>query len=211
MNMFQRSGDCSHEFLRYCVLTFSILCLTGCMTDRASYSRNDPSLAVAAEWTAQGKLSYDLNGQRGNFSFRWFQQRATFDIVLYGPLGVSIATITGDEKSARIKTSDGQERAASSPEVLMRETLGLDLPVSAMVHWLRGVPRDDKDIHMAVDRAGLDFNDTQVHEYKDQSGGFSQSGWEVVVLRRDDAANPSRLRITKPGAKLLVIVKRWLY
>lgn len=181
------------------------------MTDRGILQSNDVSLAAAVEWTAQGKMSYDLNGERGNFSFRWTQQHAAFDIVLSGPLGVSVAVITGDEKSARIKTSDGQERAAASPEILMRETLGLDLPVSAMVHWLRGVPWDDRANDRASGRDGLDVNNMQVHNDEAQAGGFSQSGWEILVLRRDEAANPNRLRITKPGAKLLVVIKRWVY
>ncbi|MFT4712767.1 MAG: outer membrane lipoprotein LolB [Candidatus Azotimanducaceae bacterium] len=173
------------------------------MTQNTLAPVEEASLAGATQWTAQGKMSYDLNGQQGNFSFRWVQQNNVFDIVLFGPLGITIATVTGDENAARIVTFDGLVRTAASPERLMFDALGLNLPVSAMTHWIRGVPGDE--------RAGSRFDVNRARKLDVESSGFTQSGWKIAVLRRDEASNPSRIRITKPDAKLLVVVKNWAY
>lgn len=182
-----RRNECRTGSLILCLIG----CLSGCVTQNTLAPVEEASLASAAQWIAQGKMSYDLNGQQGNFSFRWAQQHKAFDIVLFGPLGITIATITGDESAARIATFDGLVRTAASPERLMFDALGLNLPVSAMTHWIRGVPRNRK--------------------FDVDSSGFAQSGWKIAVIRRDEVSNPSRIRITKPGAKLLVVVKNWVY
>jgi len=180
-----------------CVCLFALL--TGCATQKDPSGSDSPQLARATSWTAQGKLAYDVNGQRGNFSFRWIQSNHAYEILLSGPLGVSVATITGNEVSASITTSEGQMRRAPKPEQLLQETLGLDMPVSAMIDWLRGVPRE-----MGV--SGEVEGPT-----KTSAEGFKQLGWQVEVQRRDKSMNPSRVRISMPGANLLVIVKGWSY
>jgi len=146
-------------------------------------------------------MSYDLNGQRGNFSFNWAQSPDVFDISLYGPLGISIAAITGDRFSARVETADGQVRSASSADVLIHETLGLAMPVTAMVDWIRGIPGD------GYGRASKQ----QVNVRGEQAAGFTQSGWQISVLSRNKRANPNRIIISRPGARLLIVVKKWEY
>jgi len=180
-------------------------------------------------WKAQGKLAYDVNGQRGNFSFRWIQSNRAYEIVLFGPLGISVATITGNEVSARITTAEGLMLSAPRPEQLLQEALGLDMPVSAMTDWLRGVPRNkgasDK-VEGSTKTAVEGFNELgwQVEvQRRDKSmnpsrvristavEGFNELGWQVEVQRRDKLMNPSRVRISRPGANFLVIVKGWSY
>ena len=178
-----------------CLLTF----LTGCATQKDASGPDSQQLTQVTSWTAQGKLAYDVNGQRGNFSFRWIQSNHAYEIVLLGPLGISVATITGNEVSAKITTSEGHMLSAPRPEQLLQETLGLDMPVSAMTDWLRGVPRN-------TDTSGKVEGST-----KRALEGFNELGWQVKVQRRDKLMNPSRVRISRSGANFLVIVKGWSY
>jgi len=178
-----------------CLLAF----LTGCATQQDASGPDSQQLTQVTSWTAQGKLAYDVNGQRGNFSFRWIQSNHAYEIVLLGPLGISVATITGNEVSAKITTSEGHMLSAPRPEQLLQETLGLDMPVSAMTDWLRGVPRN-------TDTSGKVEGST-----KRAVEGFNELGWQVKVQRRDKSMNPSRVRISRSGANFLVIVKGWSY
>ena len=189
-------SDIQHAmWLCVCLLAF----LTGCATQKDASGPDSQQLTLVTSWTAQGKLAYDVNGQRGNFSFRWIQSNHAYEIVLFGPLGISVATIIGNEVSARIITSEGQMLSAPRPEQLLQETLGLDMPVSAMTRWLRGMPRN------TVTSGEVEGSTKTAIE------GFNELGWQVEVQRRDKSMNPSRVRISMPGANLLVIVKGWSY
>ena len=189
-------SDIQHAmWLCVCLLAF----LTGCATHKDASGPDSHQLTQMTSWIAQGKLAYDVNGQRGNFSFRWIQSNHAYEIVLLGPLGISVATITGNEVSAKITTSEGHMLSAPRPEQLLQETLGLDMPVSAMTDWLRGVPRN-------TDTSGKVEGPT-----KRALEGFNELGWQVEVQRRDKSMNPSRVRISRSGANFLVIVKGWSY
>ena len=183
------------KWMCVCLLAF----LTGCATQKDASGPDSQELTLVTSWTAQGKLAYDVNGQRGNFSFRWIQSNHAYEIVLFGPLGISVATIAGNEVSAKITTSEGQMLSAPRPEQLLQETLGLDMPVSAMTDWLRGVPRN-------TDTSGKVEGST-----KKAVEGFNELGWQVEVQRRDKSMNPSGVRISRSGANFLVIVKGWSY
>lgn len=183
------------KWMCVCLLAF----LTGCATQKDASGPDSQQLTLVTSWTAQGKLAYDVNGQRGNFSFRWIQSNHAYEIVLFGPLGISVATIIGNEVSARITTSEGQMLSAPRPEQLLQETLGLDMPVSAMTRWLRGMPRN------TVTSGEVEGSTKTAIE------GFNELGWQVEVQRRDKSMNPSRVRISRSGANFLVIVKGWSY
>ena len=183
------------KWMCVCLLAF----LTGCATQKDASGPDSQQLTLVTSWTAQGKLAYDVNGQRGNFSFRWIQSNHAYEIVLFGPLGISVATIIGNEVSARITTSEGQMLSAARPEQLLQETLGLDMPVSAMTRWLRGMPRN------TVTSGEVEGSTKTAIE------GFNELGWQVEVQRRDKSMNPSRVRISRSGANFLVIVKGWSY
>ena len=183
------------KWMCVCLLAF----LTGCATQKDASGPDSQQLTLVTSWTAQGKLAYDVNGQRGNFSFRWIQSNHAYEIVLFGPLGISVATIIGNEVSARITTSEGQMLSAPRPEQLLQETLGLDMPVSAMTRWLRGMPRNP------VTSGEVEGSTKTAIE------GFNELGWQVEVQRRDKSMNPSRVRISRSGASFLVIVKGWSY
>ena len=183
------------KWMCVCLLAF----LTGCATQKDASGPDSQQLTLVTSWTAQGKLAYDVNGQRGNFSFRWIQSNHAYEIVLFGPLGISVATIIGNEVSARITTSEGQMLSAPRPEQLLQETLGLDMPVSAMTRWLRGMPRNP------VTSGEVEGSTKTAIE------GFNELGWQVEVQRRDKSMNPSRVRISRSGANFLVIVKGWSY
>ena len=183
------------KWMCVCLLAF----LTGCATQKDASGPDSQELTLVTSWTAQGKLAYDVNGQRGNFSFRWIQSNHAYEIVLFGPLGISVATIIGNEVSARITTSEGQMLSAPRPEQLLQETLGLDMPVSAMTRWLRRMPRNP------VTSGEVEGSTKTAIE------GFNELGWQVEVQRRDKLMNPSRVRISRSGASFLVIVKGWSY
>ena len=89
--------------------------------------------------------------------------------------------------------------SAPRPEQLLQETLGLDMPVSAMTRWLRGMPRNP------VTSGEVEGSTKTAIE------GFNELGWQVEVQRRDKSMNPRRVRISRSGANFLVIVKGWSY
>jgi outer membrane lipoprotein LolB len=165
------------------------LALSGCMTGPAKL----PSmrLSEASQWRFEGKLGVKAAVNSGNLSISWAQLGDAFDVHLYGPLGITVAEVSGDAGGATLSLPDRPPLLASSPEALVREALGYTLPVSPMRYWVRGIPAPGEAFDVTTD-------------------GFRQFGWQVVIRQRD-TLGPIKIHMHRPEVSLLLVVKSWDY
>ncbi len=182
-----------------------LLWLAGCATQPApplpgaSWADNRSHLQALQTWTAQGKLA--LRSERGaeSASFDWHQQGAGTRVQLQGPLGVNATTLVSDGRQLEIRQGDEQTRwDLSEPDRIARET-GWQLPLTALPHWLRGVPAPQ----LAVE--GMQLEQQRLRTLR-------QGGWEI---RYDEYAGfgsytlPTRLEIQRGDTSARVIIRSW--
>ena len=133
-------------------------------------------------------MSVRSGTEHGSFSIDWYQKKDAFDISLFGPLGVGIASINGDAASATLMVPGDPPLVASDADDLLHRGLGLDLPVGPMQFWVRGVPAPGT--------------------HTKTRGGMKQMGWTIEYL--DFAGDlPRRIRLTRPEAKITLVVTQW--
>ena len=156
--------------------------------------------ALAAPFTAEGRLS----ARRGNDGiagqFVWQHDASDDKIDLTTPLGQTIARLEGSPRGVRIETSNRRVDTAQDWDTLTSRAFGLTLPVGGLSAWLRGLPREGS--RYAVER--------DAHE---RPALLRQDGWEVTYAYADDAATrPSRLVLGYPGVEPIevrIAVDRW--
>jgi outer membrane lipoprotein LolB len=170
----------------------ALLLLAGCAT-RAPLpvGSGAASLQAAQLWSLDGKLGIKAADQSGNLGLRWEQDHDAYNIGLYGPLGVTVARISGDGQGATLELPDQPGRQAGNPEALVQAALGYPLPVTPMQYWVRGMPAPGLpvDIHKA---------------------GFRQLGWDVTI-RQQGPAGPLKIQLQRPEVRLLLVVKEWRF
>ena len=84
--------------------------------------------------------------------------------------------------------NDGQTLSANSPEDLILEQLGYELPVSQLNYWIKGLPAPDSE-------AQLLFNELN------QLTTIQQADWTINLsdMRQYGALNlPRRVELTRP-------------
>ncbi|HEY3178474.1 MAG TPA: lipoprotein insertase outer membrane protein LolB [Casimicrobiaceae bacterium] len=159
----------------------------------------DP-VALAAPFTADGRLS----ARRGNDGvagqFSWQHQSAHDRIDLTSPLGQTIARLEGDPAGVKIEKSDGRVEVAKDWDTLTARSLGLTLPVGGLSAWLRGLPRDGSRY-------------TLEHDERNRPSVLRQDGWEVTYAYAEpDATRAARVTLRYPGAdpvEVRIVVDRW--
>ncbi len=92
------------------------------------------------QWQAQGRLSVKKGNERQAASFEWRQQGSDYELLFFGPLGQGSARLVGRPFHVLLITSQGETLQAASPEGLLRQGLGWDLPLSNLIYWVRGLP-----------------------------------------------------------------------
>lgn len=151
-------------------------------------------------WTASGSLAA-RNQIKGGWSasFHWEQEQPrTYELALFGPLGMNPIQIQGTPTQVTLKTSK-QTLTAENPEVLMQHALGWQLPVSNLTYWLRGLP-----VPRVPEGHAVDMNNHIVH--------LKQEGWNVQYLRYVSIHGvdlPDRILLINPPWIAHIVIQHW--
>lgn len=192
------------------------LLLTGCQTFTPSgymadgkplgnhympWPQRQKQLRALTNWTAGGSIAARNQIKGGwNASFNWQQQRDNYDIALFGPLGTNHVQVTGAPNQITLKTSQ-RTYTANSPEALLQQQLGWQLPVSKLAYWLRGLPAPG-----SRERHAVDMNNHIVH--------LNQDGWNVYILRYVSVNGvdiPDRILLTNPPWVAHITIHQWQF
>ena len=156
-------------------------------------------LAAADHWQMTGRLGLKVPDQSGSMSVEWLQKHQDYTIYLDGPLGKSLAKIERDASGIKVEAS-GQRYTGQTPEVLLYNITGWQLPVSYLRYWVQGMPVPTiPGTAMELDNHG-------------QLSRLEQAGWTIEYLDyRNEApvSLPSRIRITRGDIQLTLVARSW--
>ncbi len=130
-----------------CVLSL----LTSCST-QLSKTLGSADEPFWYSWGFSGKISIKVNTSNQNANLLWENVGNDYKILLYGPLGQGKISIEKVGEQLSLK-KDGKVHYADSPEALLFDTTGLELPISSLAYWVRGLtnPEFDAEISESFD------------------------------------------------------------
>ena len=162
----------------------ALLSVAGCVTP-------PPASLPEAEFLATGKLG--VRSPQGSWvaRFRWQQAGDVYDLELWGPFGQGRTRLRGNE--ARMRVVDGRDQilAEGAPTQIMQRELGVNLPLTSMVHWAQGRPDPALPVaNTERDAAG-------------RYAAFAQLAWKVSLPEYTTSAagqtRPGRLKADDGG------------
>lgn len=154
-------------------------------------------------WELRGRLGVQTENNSGTLDLTWQQDGDEYVIRLLAPMGQGTYLITGNEYSAILRLPSGKKRIISNPDALFHDSLGVDLPLSALRDWVRGVPA-----------ASLPVDEIRWNK-KGLLRQINQNGWHVemsnylgskvllpykIYLSRDD----------KPDLSIRLALRQWM-
>ena len=111
--------------------------------DRAFFSQQVTDVSLIDAWKMSGKVGVVAPGINQAANMIWDRGADTSSLKLYGPLGVGAVEIVYDDETASLSDSKGNEKTGDTPEELLFEVLGWQVPFNALRYWLRAVPQPD--------------------------------------------------------------------
>lgn len=167
----------------------------------ASIAERDARLAALKPWRALGSLVVDSEAQGTfNATFAWDVSDSGFDIRLIGPLGLKTYRLVEDKKGARLYGD--KEIVGSSAEELLRNEMGVSIPLVSMQDWVVGLQGAAAEAER--DNEGR-LSEILVTE-KDETF------WRVNFKRYrqvDDLDLPKTILVTGDGVEIKVSVRKW--
>jgi outer membrane lipoprotein LolB len=152
------------------VLLMTGLILAACQSappleETTAWQTRQQSLLALDHWQMQGRVNARYQDESHTPRIRWQQQDGHYTIRLWGALNAGATRIEGQPGYVTFEQG-GEIRSASSPEALILEHLGYELPVSQLEYWIKGLPTPDEQHQLELG----EFNEV-VH--------LQQSGWTL--------------------------------
>lgn len=167
---------------------------------RQRWVLNRECLSQLQAWQMVGRLNIKVPGRSGTMSINWRQQGDRYELIVDGPIGTSIARISGDREGVSVTASDAT-RYGSSPEMLLYSLTGWRFPVSNLRYWIKGLPAPGSDAKIQLSNFG----------YPER---IEQQGWTVVYQQYGLGHSlrlPAKLTVSHEDVHLRFMVKTWEY
>jgi outer membrane lipoprotein LolB len=184
-----------------------LLVLAGCLllAGCAGFGPTRPPAALEAEgFAVQGKLGVRHAGEGFSSNFVWHQLADRFEIELWGALGQGRTRLTGDRSGVTIETAQGEVYWEPDTSTAMQRWLGLDVPVTALAHWIRGRAAPG----VPVDGARSD-DDGNLRELEQLSWMMSFSGYRVAD--ENGRHVPERITARHGGSRVTIVTRDWAF
>jgi len=144
------------------------------------------------QWSLQGRLLIRTD-KALNANINWKHNGSKDELSLFGALGLGKKKIAIDGKKISLDEGDGQTFTSTDVDGFIARQLGFVVPLTALRRWVLGLPVKGKPVVKVKD-------------------GFKQLGWQIKGSRFKPTAigiMPHKLKISKNGIKLILIIDQW--
>jgi outer membrane lipoprotein LolB len=155
--------------------------------DNTNWIQQRNRLQQLGNWQLRGRVNVRYQNESHTPRIQWQQQQQDFHIRLWGTFNAGNTSIDGGPGFVSLE-QDGVIVTATSPEDLILQQLGYELPVSYLEYWIRGLPAPHSN-------ADLSFNELN------QLAQMEQDGWTISYTdpRQYGAVTlPRRVDVTRP-------------
>ncbi|TWC30234.1 outer membrane lipoprotein LolB [Pseudomonas sp. SJZ079] len=167
--------------------------------DSALWQAHKQQVGSLDAWQISGKVGIRAPKDSGSGTLFWLQRQDYYDIRLSGPLGRGAARLTGRPGAILLEVANQGRYKAASPEALLQQQLGLNLPVSHLLWWIRGLPSPNSKSRLTLD------GDSRLAQLR-------QDGWEVDYLSYAEQNGfwlPERLKLNGHDLQVTLVIKDW--
>lgn len=194
-----------HPHFKTCAILLAGLLLAACASPRMDAPVNDDwqarrnALDAITHWEFSGRIGVRDDKESHSSRIRWRQHDDDYTINLWGALNAGATEITGRPGEVSLQQEGKSPLRAATPEDLVYEQLGYDLPVAQLRYWVKGIP------------APGSFGEPSFNE-ENHLVALQQDGWSVQFLAYTNYATeslPTRIRIEKAPLRLDFVRLDW--
>jgi len=165
----------------------------------AEWEQRRQVLEQISHWEFIGSLNVRDANDAHSSRIRWQQHNEIYQINLWGTFNVGATQIDGRPGEVQIAQQGEDPVFTESPEALLYQELGYELPVTELNYWIKGIPAPGPS-------SELEFGENT------QLRAFRQVGWQVNFMAYTNFGTetlPTRIRIEKAPLRLDLTRLRW--
>ena len=137
----------------------------------------------------KGRLSVTGLNINPNFSLAQLDAQ-TQQLKISGAFGLGAIEVRFIGGQVQRGLVDQVEMSPSALQLAFSDATGLDIPLSVVSAWMRGVPHEG-------------------YRWRSLESGFEQLGWQILISRAPVLQHPQRIEAVKEEIKVLLGIRLW--
>jgi len=137
----------------------------------------------------KGRLSVTGLNINPNFSLAQLDAQ-TQQLKISGAFGLGAIEVRFIGGQVQRGLVDQVEMSPSALQLAFSDATGLDIPLSVVSAWMRGVPHEG-------------------YRWRSLESGFEQLGWQILISRAPVLQHPQRIEAVKEEVKVLLGIRLW--
>jgi len=188
-----------------------LILLTGCSTTEQLKQASTPfmdqhnrNFSQLTHFQIEGKIRLKTKESSDSANLQWQQQGDSYNMTLSGPFGQTGAHMEGNPYQVVLTVPDKGHFIDQSPEQLLYNHFGWDLPISSLLYWIRTLPAPGS-VYQS------ELNPSQ------QIRLLQQDGWNIRYDRYRPVSSgvpqnpelPGRIKVNRGQLELTLIINQW--
>ncbi|WP_417598244.1 lipoprotein insertase outer membrane protein LolB [Oceanospirillum sp.] len=188
-----------------------LILLAGCSTTEQLKQASTPfmdqhirNFSQLTYFQIEGKIRLKTKESSDSANLQWQQQGDSYNMTLSGPFGQTGARMEGSPYQVMLTIPDKGRFIDQSPEKLLYNHFGWDLPISSLLYWIRTLPAPGSGYQSELNQA-------------QQIRLLQQDGWNIHYDRYHSVSSeslqspelPGRIKVNRGQLELTLIINQW--
>lgn len=170
----------------------------------AAQLQREQALAGMPDWSMAGRVAVSNSGKGGSGRIEWNQDGPGYRIILSAPVTRQGWQLTGGADSARLEGLEGGPRTGPDARLLLLTATGWDIPVAALVDWVRGARAQ------ALAPGRIEYGTDGLPRRIEQDGWAIEYRWSPdPMTQAGRPVLPDRVDAIRGQARVKLIVDQW--
>ncbi|ASA55031.1 lipoprotein insertase outer membrane protein LolB [Vibrio gazogenes] len=188
----------------------SIIILAGCSSVQTplqpvEWQSHQQRLQQISTYQISGKLGYISPQERRSLNFQWKKSDHHSQLRLTTFLGQTVLKMDIDPQRAEAETYEGQHYTAQTPELLLHQLTGLDIPLSSLSQWILGRPALADTYALKPDNT----LDNLEKKLANQQWRVQYKTYTAVTFKAQQLPLPERLSLQQGSTKINIHISQW--
>ncbi|MCK5718777.1 MAG: outer membrane lipoprotein LolB [Thiomargarita sp.] len=152
-------------------------------------------------WRLNGRIIISSSQESWTIKVHWLQQDDVYKLHLNTPTGQGAILLEGSNKIATMRTANNETFTSTDPDSLILEVLKINIPISHLRFWIRGIPANKPAPHWYV------LNEANQHLDR-----LRQDGWEITFKRYTRVKGielPDKIFLENDQFKVKIAISHW--
>ena len=198
---------------RICLLTVSLCLLQACsnvpksplsQTIEPDWAQYQLEAGRVNKWNLHGRAAIFVDDSVHNIGLHWRQNADEFVMVLEAPFGQGVIRLESSRENSypiKLSLSDGRVVYAEDAESALLDVIGFSIPVTGLVSWIRGLPRNSMPFSHNLNAYG-------------RLKSLSQNDWRINYLDYFDRFEiapglPKKMYLKHERLALKIVIEHW--